>query len=99
MEQSTESSNVIYAWSMPLKDAFPPRGRQIRDGIVLRAALSSMCCSLSSQSSPESDGNAQDKGKQCKGEQSRMRINRGENREEGGWKENAQEASGRVCQA
>lgn len=46
------------------------------------------------------DGHTQDKGKPCEGEQSRMKINRDENREKGGaGKRNAQEANGRVCQA
>lgn len=97
MEQSTESSNVIYAWSMPLKVAFPPRGGQIKDGIVLRDALSCMCSSISIQSSPKLDGRAQNKGELCEGEQSRMQINR-EQRRRGVGKGNSQEVRGRVCQ-
>lgn len=31
VEQSTEESNVIYAQSRPLKDAFPQRGGQVED--------------------------------------------------------------------
>lgn len=94
----TKWNNVIYAWNMPLKDAFPPRRGQIRDGIVLRAALSYMCSSLSSQSSPKLDGHAQDKGKLCEGEQNEDQQ-RWEQRRRGAGKRNAEETSGRVCQA
>ena len=43
-----------------------------------------MYSSLSSQLNPKSDRHVQDTGKQCEGEQSSVRINREESREEAG---------------
>lgn len=87
VEQSTEHTNVIYARSRPLKDAFPQRGVQIGDGNVTQSCaflyvlFLGQRSSLSSQWSPNSGRRVQDTGKQCEGEESSVRINREESRE------------------
>lgn len=90
-EQSAEQSNVIYAQSGPLKDAFPQRGVQRGDGNVTQSCtllyvlFRGQRSSLSSQSSPKSDRRVQDTRKKREGEQSSVRINREESREGAGF--------------